>query len=586
MKKIQDINLFFADNFNRYLDNITIRELIDVYIIHLEQKKVKEQSNNSSIDINSMKLPLININMENNMINDILEDYVQINTTTINIPNIFPIRKQIDNNHNEDSNVIDRSVNLELKDKDLDKNLKLIKKNHKDILDNIEYREFDIDNEQFNEYYVNYISTDENNIKIDDEKIDLTSCKSRDHIQKVLIEYFGEDYDNINKELNVVYHESSSDSESDWDDDTSSNVGSVISKTTSMCSFYNDSINKIRDKQKCSNQIDINRLYDNDNFNDDSYIDIETFNKYIEIDLTEDDKLVILEFLNEKLKICHNKNIKKMIHKEFKFVASMIKPIDKIKDLTNEFIEFVNSSQFSQKFNNYSKHFIKNMIRFMTDLAKDYSTAYRLYNYICIKDINSVEVIRNLGITPFLPLGDTITSIDIITSVDNQEYKKFNISEFNKLYPNTYCDTCILINTNKIKCSHRIVDETNKIGVSRNYDLSKLDNVIFFDGNPVRKSLTKRYRLVDYFYVYFKDSYSHLLSKQTIDRLYEKYTNKLNETDKININKVITRKIYDIITKNRDIKEYDHIYNIINDDYKKYWLDNINVDIIKINRKK
>jgi hypothetical protein len=263
----------------------------------------------------------------------------------------------------------------------------------------------------------------------------------------------------------------------------------------------------------------------------------------------------------------------------------MVKPTDKIRDLTIEFIEFVNSSSYSQKFNNYSKHFIKNMIKFMTELARDYSSAYRLYNYVCMKDINSIQVIRNLGITPFLPLGDAITSIDIITSIDNQEYKQFNISEFNKLYPNTYCDTCILTNTNKIKCSHRIVDPTNKIGVSRNYDLSKLDNVLFLDGNPVRKSITNRYRLIDYYYVYFKDSYSHLLSKQTIDRLYEKYTNKLSEADKININKVITRKIYDIITKNRDMKEYDQIYNIINDDYKKYWINNISVDIVKVNKK-
>ena len=96
MKRIQDINLFFADNFNRYIDNITIRELIDVYNILLEQKKIRELSETQmsiQTDIKQMKLPLLNVNLRTNVLNDILEDYVLINTTTITTPVILPIKK-------------------------------------------------------------------------------------------------------------------------------------------------------------------------------------------------------------------------------------------------------------------------------------------------------------------------------------------------------------------------------------------------------------------------------------------------------------------------------------------------------------
>jgi hypothetical protein len=499
MKKIQTINLFFADNFNRYIDNVIIRDLVDSYLQFLSSKS----------DI-------------------ILHEDVKLKLIDVKLESAIDINIQQDKSLNQDNNT--------------------------DILDNLEYTEMNLDEEDFNNYSI-YEIIKNNIVNIENEDIDLTTDKSQTYINKVLNDYFG-NTDKINNDVNVVYHdESSSDSEEFWDDNVS-DIGSVVSKTTSMCSFFN--------------------INDYLNVNNSEDIDIETFERYSNTILSEEHKLIILEFIYEKIRNSTHSNVIKIIFDEFKFICNLTKITEDIKLKLDEFTEFINKSSSISKYNTYSKHFVKNIIKLTYDLTKDYAIAYKLYNYTIIKDKLNESIIEHVGITPFLPLGDSINKINYNIVIDNDDFKLFNVSEFNNYYPGTYCDTCIKINTIKIKCNHRRkpIKCIKKVKI---YDPSKIEGTFFPDGSPVLLSVTDKYRLIDYYLTFFKERYSYLLGKQSIDNLYDKYITKLDERNKNDLKLIITKKLYYIITKNTDIKEYKLIYDIINEDYKKYWMNLIKI---------
>ena len=116
--------------------------------------------------------------------------------------------------------------------------------------------------------------------------------------------------------------------------------------------------------------------------------------------------------------------------------------------------------------------------------------------------------------------------------------------------------------------------EAVKTDLSPDYvldNINKLENTLFDDGTPVHKSKTGIYGIKDYYITFFKDRYSHLLSKEVIDKIYDNYKQKI-KADEDTVHNLVTNQLYKIIKNNIDIKEYKNIYDIIYKDYKKYWI--------------
>ena len=322
----------------------------------------------------------------------------------------------------------------------------------------------------------------------------------------------------------------------------------MISNSPSICSIFTNDLN-----------IETNILDYND----------ELINNY-KNKLTENDRLILLEFLHYKIKYCPNKEVRKHINNSLKFVHKIPKLKENLNESFISFKEYVFNYKHKDRFNYYSKHFVKNLILLITNLSNDYVQAHRLYNYMLIKKLDNKQLINHNSISNSLPLGDNINIINFDVEIDNNKYINFGLSNYNEFYPNYFCNTCIITNSNKIRCSH--IKFVTTFGIPNNViNINKLENTLFDDGTPVHKSKTGIYGIKDYYITFFKDRYSHLLSKEVIDKIYDNYKQKI-KADEDTVHNLVTNQLYKIIKNNIDIKEYKNIYDIIYKDYKKYWI--------------
>ena len=497
MKSIQSINLFFTDNFNRYIDNILVCELIDAFLDFNEFVSENDKTNSNSL--NNIHLDMINIK------------YEEIAFTDTILKNL-----ESDNNIN-------------------------IPKNSIDILSNLEYKELSNDDINNFDVYKTKHETHDNIVKLE------ISDNNQEFLNKIVTDYFGNE---IDESLEVKYYDESSNESDDYScNDLSSDCDdteSLLSKSPSMCSIFTNNFNDVN--------VDCNT---------------ESFEKYKD-KLTQIERELLLEFIYDKIRHCPNKEVIKYINNNFKFVHKMSKiKVDLIEPLA-KFKEYINSYKHKDIFNSYSKHFIKNLINITNNLTSDYVQAHRLYNYSIIKNLSNKPLITNVGVSHSLPLGDTLTKLHLIVDIDNNKYSYFNLSNFNEFYPNYFCNTCIITNNNKIKCSHvKVKPSIYELNYEKNIDA--LDGTFFEDKTPVLKSRTGHYTLKDYYITFFKERYAHLLSKDLIYQIYEKYNKKI-KANEYKVHVLVTTQLYKIIKSNIDIKEYKNIYDIIYKDYKKYWI--------------